>query len=91
MAVIHAVVNEGLRPALPAALGCSPALAALMQRCWAADTLVRPTFDEIVPLLEAPRLFESTLTTTAGPDGEEVTVQENPLHRARGAASSEQL
>ncbi|KAJ3679261.1 hypothetical protein LUZ60_017272 [Juncus effusus] len=45
-----AVVNRGARPVVPA--DCYPALANLMSRCWDTDPDVRPTFAEIVVILE---------------------------------------
>ncbi len=49
------VLERGLRPEIPA--GTLPALARLMQDCWAPVPEQRPSFDEIVPRLQA--IFES--------------------------------
>ncbi len=39
-------VVAGLRPAIPAA--CPPAIAALMQQCWAAEPRDRPSVPELI-------------------------------------------
>ncbi|AQK50105.1 Serine/threonine-protein kinase HT1 [Zea mays] len=45
-----AVVNKGVRPAIPH--DCLPALGEIMTRCWDANPEVRPPFTEIVRMLE---------------------------------------
>ncbi|KAL6843180.1 hypothetical protein ACP4OV_026893 [Aristida adscensionis] len=45
-----AVVNKGSRPDIPH--DCLPALAEIIARCWDSDPDVRPTFAEIVVMLE---------------------------------------
>jgi hypothetical protein len=45
-----AVVNKGVRPAIPQ--DCLPALGEIMTRCWDANPEVRPPFSEIVGMLE---------------------------------------
>lgn len=45
-----AVVNKGVRPDIPQ--DCPPALAEIMSRCWDANPAVRPTFGEVVRMLE---------------------------------------
>eukprot|EP00884_Botryococcus_braunii_P010166 jgi/Botrbrau1/19150/Bobra.0077s0062.1 len=52
------VLERGLRPEIPA--GTVPALARLMQECWAPVPEQRPSFDQIVPRLQA--IFESVRT-----------------------------
>ncbi|KAI9013529.1 kinase-like domain-containing protein [Hyaloraphidium curvatum] len=44
-----------LRPAVPAGCGAPPALVRLMRRCWDRDPAARPTFDQIVPEIQAIR------------------------------------
>ncbi|THU52766.1 hypothetical protein C4D60_Mb10t07390 [Musa balbisiana] len=46
-----AVVNKGVRPVVPQ--DCLPALGEIMTRCWDADPDVRPSFSEIVRMLES--------------------------------------
>ncbi|CAL9771360.1 unnamed protein product [Musa acuminata subsp. burmannicoides] len=46
-----AVVNKGVRPVVPQ--DCLPALGEIMTRCWDADPDVRPSFYEIVRMLES--------------------------------------
>ncbi|RRT66840.1 hypothetical protein B296_00016792 [Ensete ventricosum] len=46
-----AVVNKAARPVVPQ--GCLPALGEIMTRCWDADPDVRPSFYEIVRMLES--------------------------------------
>ncbi|RWW61410.1 hypothetical protein BHE74_00031536, partial [Ensete ventricosum] len=46
-----AVVNKAARPVVPQ--GCLPALGEIMTRCWDADPDVRPSFSEIVRMLES--------------------------------------
>jgi len=45
-----AVVNKGVRPTIPQ--DCPPALANIMSRCWDANPDVRPSFVEVVRMLE---------------------------------------
>lgn len=45
-----AVVNKGVRPIIPQ--DCPPALAEIMSRCWDANPDVRPSFSEVVRMLE---------------------------------------
>ncbi|KAJ4830798.1 Serine/threonine-protein kinase sty13 [Turnera subulata] len=45
-----AVVNKGVRPTIPG--DCLPALSEIMTRCWDANPDVRPTFVEVVKMLE---------------------------------------
>uniref|UniRef100_A0A0D9X5H6 non-specific serine/threonine protein kinase n=1 Tax=Leersia perrieri TaxID=77586 RepID=A0A0D9X5H6_9ORYZ len=45
-----AVVNKGVRPAIP--YDCLPALAEIMTRCWDANPDSRPPFTEVVSMLE---------------------------------------
>ncbi|URE12518.1 serine threonine-protein kinase [Musa troglodytarum] len=45
-----AVVNRGVRPIIPQ--DCLPALSEIMTRCWDANPDVRPSFTEIISLLE---------------------------------------
>eukprot|EP00249_Psilotum_nudum_P017527 c26373_g1_i2 orf=903-2117(+) len=45
-----AVVNRGVRPTIPA--DCPPALSYIMTRCWATNPDERPSFSEVVNLLE---------------------------------------
>jgi hypothetical protein len=46
----EAVVRQGTRPRLPQE--CPPSLAQLIERCWAADPLLRPNFVSILDELE---------------------------------------
>ena len=46
-----AVVNKNARPAIPQ--DCLPALSHIMTRCWDANPEVRPSFNEVVTMLEA--------------------------------------
>ncbi|WOK94082.1 serine/threonine-protein kinase HT1-like isoform X1 [Canna indica] len=46
-----AVVNKGVRPIIPQ--DCLPALGEIMTRCWDANPDVRPSFTEIVRMLES--------------------------------------
>jgi serine/threonine protein kinase len=48
-----AVVENGLRPAIPAEV--PPAVAGLMQRCWAGDATQRPQFVQVVAEVAAAR------------------------------------
>ncbi|XP_031476625.1 serine/threonine-protein kinase STY13-like isoform X1 [Nymphaea colorata] len=45
-----AVVNKGVRPAIPP--DCLPVLAEIMTRCWDVNPDVRPPFAEVVKMLE---------------------------------------
>lgn len=45
-----AVVNKGFRPIIPQ--DCLPALSEIMTRCWDANPDVRPSFTEVVSMLE---------------------------------------
>jgi hypothetical protein len=49
MQIIFAVGVQGQRPAIPPA--CPPALATLMQRCWAEEPEARPPFSEVAAIL----------------------------------------
>ncbi|KAG1326834.1 putative Serine/threonine-protein kinase STY13, partial [Cocos nucifera] len=49
-----AVVNKGVRPIIPQ--DCLPALAEIMTRCWDANPDVRPTFAEVVRMLESAEM-----------------------------------
>ena len=51
-----AVVNKGVRPAIPH--DCLPALAEIMTRCWDANPDARPPFTEVVRMLEGDGLAE---------------------------------
>jgi serine/threonine protein kinase len=46
LSIIYLVAHQRFRPPIPE--GCPPALADLMQRCWAHDAAQRPTADEVV-------------------------------------------
>ncbi|KAL3622785.1 hypothetical protein CASFOL_033393 [Castilleja foliolosa] len=54
-----AVVNKGVRPTIPNS--CLPALSQIMTRCWDANPDVRPSFSEVVMMLEAA---ETEIMTT---------------------------
>jgi len=45
-----AVVNKGVRPAIPQ--DCLPTLGEIMTRCWDPNPDVRPPFTEVVRMLE---------------------------------------
>ena len=45
-----AVVNKGVRPAIPQ--DCQPTLGEIMTRCWDPNPDVRPPFTEVVRMLE---------------------------------------
>ncbi|KAK1317217.1 Serine/threonine-protein kinase HT1 [Acorus calamus] len=45
-----AVVNKGVRPIIPQ--DCLPVLSEIMTRCWDANPDVRPSFNEVVRMLE---------------------------------------
>lgn len=53
LAAAAGVVERGLRPPVPA--DAPPAVADLMQRCWAADAAMRPPFTRICEELAAIR------------------------------------
>ncbi|XP_009409582.2 serine/threonine-protein kinase STY13 [Musa acuminata AAA Group] len=46
-----AVVNKGVRPVIPQ--DCLPALNEIMTRCWDANPDVRPSFSEIITMLQS--------------------------------------
>lgn len=52
MSIVVAVVNDGLRPTIPAEYAKDP-LVPLMKDCWAQDPGERPTFQAIIERLEA--------------------------------------
>lgn len=56
-----AVVNKGVRPAIPP--GCSPSLSQIMSRCWDANPDERPSFSQVVKLLEEA---QETILKTVG-------------------------
>ncbi|KAG0479566.1 hypothetical protein HPP92_010424 [Vanilla planifolia] len=45
-----AVVNKAARPIIP--IDCPASLAAIMTKCWDANPVVRPSFDNVVRMLE---------------------------------------
>ncbi|CAA7398782.1 unnamed protein product [Spirodela intermedia] len=49
-----AVVNRNVRPGIPS--DCLPVLGEIMSRCWHVDPDVRPTFAEVVSMLEQAEL-----------------------------------
>ncbi|KAG6486230.1 serine/threonine-protein kinase STY13-like [Zingiber officinale] len=49
-----AVVNRGVRPSVPP--DCLPALSEIMTRCWDANPDVRPSFSEVVTMLESAQV-----------------------------------
>lgn len=49
-----AVVNKGARPVIPQ--DCLPSLTHIMTRCWDANPEVRPSFTEIVCMLESAEM-----------------------------------
>ncbi|KAI0567154.1 Serine/threonine protein kinase [Gracilaria domingensis] len=51
MQVGMAVLNQGLRPTIPRE--CPPSLAKLMRSCWDSDPSRRPSFTQLVSILEA--------------------------------------
>ncbi|CAH8367123.1 unnamed protein product [Eruca vesicaria subsp. sativa] len=55
-----AVVNRGVRPTIPN--DCLPVLTEIMTRCWDGNAEVRPSFVEVVSMLEAA---ETEIMTTA--------------------------
>ena len=54
-----AVVNKGVRPTIPN--DCLPALSQIMTLCWDGNPDVRPSFNEVVRMLEAA---ETEIMTT---------------------------
>jgi hypothetical protein len=50
--ITNAIALHGLRPELDAALVASPALRALVERCWAAEPGRRPSFERVLHALE---------------------------------------
>ncbi|KAJ1698033.1 Protein kinase superfamily protein [Rhynchospora pubera] len=54
-----AVVNKGVRPTVPQ--DCLPALAEVMTRCWDPNPDARPTFNDVVRMLE---IAEMEITST---------------------------
>ncbi|XP_059276607.1 serine/threonine-protein kinase STY13-like [Lycium barbarum] len=54
-----AVVNKGVRPTIP--IECLPVLSEIMIRCWDAEPDNRPTFSQVVGMLEAA---ETEIMTT---------------------------
>ncbi|KAH0710151.1 hypothetical protein KY284_011578 [Solanum tuberosum] len=46
-----AVVNKGVRPTIP--IDCLPVLSDIMTCCWDSDPDNRPTFSQVVKMLEA--------------------------------------
>ena len=46
-----AVVNKGVRPTIP--IDCLPVLSDIMTCCWDSDPNNRPTFSQVVKMLEA--------------------------------------
>jgi serine/threonine protein kinase len=72
---------------------CAPSLAALMQRCWAHAPEDRPTFAEVLPLLEVARADSLLPLPYASPwwqryIGASVTQVEWPLFSSQIAAST---
>jgi hypothetical protein len=57
-----AVVQKNLRPAIAA--DTHPMLADLLQRCWQKDPALRPTFAEIVDILNSIKEVRSTQRST---------------------------
>lgn len=54
-----AVVNRGVRPPIPT--DCPQALSDIMSRCWDANSDVRPSFVQVVKMLEQAQ--EEIMTT----------------------------
>ncbi|KAJ4830797.1 hypothetical protein Tsubulata_016933 [Turnera subulata] len=56
------VISQGLRPTIPS--DCLPALSKIMTRCWDENPDVRPTFAEVVKMLEDTKT--EIMTTVSG-------------------------
>ena len=54
-----AVVNKGVRPTIPT--DCLPVLGEIMTRCWDGNPDTRPTFSQVVKMLEGA---ETEIMTT---------------------------